>query len=484
MHVRVADEAYFLGGPSASESYLSTDRLIDVVRRSGADAVHPGYGFLAENADFARAVIEAGAAWVGPPPEAIEVMGDKISSRAAATRAGVAPVPGTGTALSSADEVVDFGEAFGWPVAIKAAFGGGGRGMRVVSSPAEAADALESAQREAEKSFGRPECYLEKYLPWPRHVEVQVFADSHGNVVHLGTRDCSVQRRHQKLVEEAPAPDLPAAVVSEMGEAAVRVARACGYENAGTVEFIYQDGEFYFLEMNTRLQVEHPVTEMVTGLDLVGLQFLVASGKPLPFSQDDVQPAGPRDRSAGQRRGPGRRPVHARPRGRLPGCRSPAGPGRVPTPGYETATPSASTTTTWWPRWWPGGRTGRAPGGGSCGRCPKPRSRASPPPSRPTWPCWRTRTSSRSATRRRGSATTWTCPTVAPARPSAGAQPRPERKDVEVEVDGRRFDVSVWVPSPGSQGGHGPGRSGFGPAGPGRVTRARAAPAGAATGGR
>ena len=336
LHVRLADEAYALGGQTAAESYLNTDKILEIIEQSGADGVHPGYGFFSENTDFARAITERGVTFIGPPPEAIEVMGDKVSSRIAAQEAGVDGVPGTTEFLQSGDEVVAFGEEHGWPVAIKAAYGGGGRGMRVVNRADEAHAALESAQSEALKGFGRAECYVERYLTKPRHVEMQIIGDTHGDVVWVGERDCSAQRRHQKLIEESPAPAFPDETRTAMGEAAVKVAKACGYYNAGTVEFLYQDGEFWFLEMNTRLQVEHPVTELVTGIDLVARADPRRLGRAAELHPGRGRAAGLGHRGPGQRRGPGRRRVpavaraHHRPR-RPAGLRRPLGrrlPGR------------------------------------------------------------------------------------------------------------------------------------------------------------
>ena len=289
LHVRLADEAYALGGQTAAESYIDADKVLDVIERSGAEAVHPGYGFFSENSDFAKRITDMGVAFIGPPPAAIDVMGDKISARLAAEKVGVHGVPGTTDIITDPAQVIAFGDEHGYPIAIKAAYGGGGRGMKVVAGPDEVAAALESAQREALAYFGRDECYMERFLTGPRHVEVQVMCDTHGNAVYLGTRDCSAQRRHQKLIEEAPAAGIPEHIIAQMGEAAVAVAKGCDYVNAGTVEFLYQDEAFYYLEMNTRLQVEHPVTELVTETDLVELQLRVAAGEALPFTQDDVE---------------------------------------------------------------------------------------------------------------------------------------------------------------------------------------------------
>jgi acetyl-CoA/propionyl-CoA carboxylase biotin carboxyl carrier protein len=287
LHVRTADEAYALGGTTPGDSYLVIDKLIDACRKSGADAVHPGYGFLSENADFAQAVLDAGLTWIGPSPQSIRDLGDKVVARHIALRAGAPLVPGTQEPVSGADEVVTFADEYGLPIAIKAAFGGGGRGLKIARSKDEIVDMYESAVREAVSAFGRGECFVERYLDRSRHVEAQVLADTHGNVIVVGTRDCSLQRRNQKLVEEAPAPFLTDEQRSTIHEAAKAICREADYYGAGTVEFLVgNDGTISFLEVNTRLQVEHPVTEETTGIDLVREQFRIAEGEKLRFGAD------------------------------------------------------------------------------------------------------------------------------------------------------------------------------------------------------
>jgi acetyl-CoA/propionyl-CoA carboxylase biotin carboxyl carrier protein len=288
-HVRAADEAYAIGPGPAAQSYLVGERIVETALRGGAQAIHPGYGFLAENAGFARLVEDAGLTWIGPPPAAIEAMGSKIAARERMQAAGVPIVPGTTEPLASAADLVRLGDELGWPLAIKASAGGGGKGLKIVRSPDEAGRALESAKREGEAYFSDATVYIERYLEDPRHVEVQVLADAHGNVIHLGERDCTIQRRHQKLVEETPSPAVDEALRARIGQIAVDAARAVDYRGAGTIEgLLSRDGEYFFLEMNTRIQVEHTVTEAVTGLDLVREQVLIAAGEPLSVRQEDV----------------------------------------------------------------------------------------------------------------------------------------------------------------------------------------------------
>lgn len=289
LHVQAADEAFCLGPPAASESYLNIDALMRVARESDSEAVHPGYGFLAENPRFAAAVAEAGLTWIGPPADVIALMGDKVAAKALADSVGVPIVPGYAGEDQTTERFQIEAERIGYPVLLKAAAGGGGRGMRSVAGPQEMAAALEGAQREAVAAFGSDRMFLEKLIVNPRHVEIQVLLDIHGNGVHLGERDCSLQRRHQKIVEESPSPILTPTLRAAMGRDALRLARAGGYANAGTVEFLFSGDRYYFLEMNTRIQVEHPVTEMVTGLDLVRLQLEIAGGEPLTMSQLDVR---------------------------------------------------------------------------------------------------------------------------------------------------------------------------------------------------
>jgi acetyl-CoA/propionyl-CoA carboxylase, biotin carboxylase, biotin carboxyl carrier protein len=287
-HVRRASEAYLLGPGPAAESYLKVDKLLEAIESSGAQAVHPGYGFLAENAGFASALEKAGVTFIGPPAKAIEAMGSKTRARELMRKAGVPIVPGTTEPVDTIEDARERAEEIGYPIAVKAAGGGGGKGFRVALEPDKLQDAFEGAAREGEKFFSDPTVYLERYLPDPRHVEVQVLADSHGNVIHLGERDCSIQRRHQKLIEEAPAPLVDDALRERIGEIATEAARAVGYRSAGTIEGLLQGGEYFFLEMNTRVQVEHCVTEEVTGIDIVREQILIAAGEPLSIAQEDV----------------------------------------------------------------------------------------------------------------------------------------------------------------------------------------------------
>ena len=289
MHVRLADETVCIGPPPAKDSYMNVSAIISAAAIAGADAVHPGYGFLSENADFAAKVEQHGLAFIGPSPDHIRLMGDKVAAKKAAAKAGLKVVPGSDGPVADADAARRIAKDIGYPVLIKAAAGGGGRGMKVVKEDRAMAEAFQLTRAEAKAAFGNDQVYLEKFLTTPRHIEVQVLADNHGDVVHLGERDCSLQRRHQKVLEEAPSPALNAAQRKDIGERVVAATKKFGYRSVGTAEFLFDEGEFYFIEMNTRLQVEHPVTEMITGLDLVREMIRLAAGAPLGFTQDDIR---------------------------------------------------------------------------------------------------------------------------------------------------------------------------------------------------
>lgn len=323
--VASADGALCIGPAPSRSSYLDIDRIVWAARLTGAQAVHPGYGFLSENAAFARAVEAAGLVFVGPTPEAIDVMGDKIAAKAAMRAAGVPCVPGSdGPLPQDAAEAATIAASIGYPVIVKAAGGGGGRGMRIVRAPEEFAEALAMTREEAGRAFGNPTVYMEKFLEAPRHVEIQILCDIHGGAVWLGERDCSLQRRHQKVVEEAPAPGVPRELVAEIGARCVEACRRIGYRGAGTFEFLYENDAFHFIEMNTRVQVEHPVTEMVTGIDIVATQIRIAAGEPLGFSQEDIRPVG----HAIECRINAETPFDFRPSpGRVSRWRAPGGPG-------------------------------------------------------------------------------------------------------------------------------------------------------------
>jgi acetyl-CoA carboxylase biotin carboxylase subunit len=289
MHVRLADEAVCIGPPSAKDSYLNKAAILSAATITGADAIHPGYGFLSENADFAAMVEEHGFVFIGPSPEHIRMMGDKITAKQAAKSAGLPCVPGSEGALDTEDDALECAAAIGYPVLIKATAGGGGKGMKVARSPDEMREAYKMARNEAKAAFGNADVYLEKYLGHPRHIEMQILADNYGAVVHLGERDCSLQRRHQKVLEEAPSPALNASQRQRIGDIARNAIKTLGYRNAGTLEFLFENGEFYFIEMNTRLQVEHPITEAITGIDLVREQIRIAAGAPLGYEQEDIR---------------------------------------------------------------------------------------------------------------------------------------------------------------------------------------------------